>query len=182
MFVPNSFLPPEWLLCNFPLSAFYFSESPFVCSRSLNCVHSGIRPQQSDSTAPIILSLQSAYRPTSQPASWLRFPHTTHPKAQRELARPASGHTARHPAIRSTGQYPSEQSLANRPGNEQASDGLANLWPPSQWPNNKYSIRRSGRLLAIHNKPNNMNSIKKFGHTVPIHSTPNNTGHPQYNQ
>lgn len=109
-----------------------------------------------------LFSLQSAYRPTSQPASWFRFPHTTHPKAQRELARPASCHTARHPTIRSTGQYPSDQSLAIRPGNKQASDGLVNLWPPSQRHNNKNSIRRSRRPLAIHNKPNNMNSIKSL--------------------
>jgi hypothetical protein len=179
--VPNSFLLPEWLLCNFLLSAFISLNLP-LCAPAL-WIMSIPEYDHSNQTARLpLFSLQSAYRPTSQPASWFRFPHTTHPNAQRELARPASGRTARHPAIRSTGQYPSDQFLAIRPGNEQASDGLANLWPSSQRPNNKNSIKRSRRPLANHNKPNNMNRIKKFGHTVAIHNTPNNSGHPQYNQ
>jgi len=178
MSVPNSFLLPEWLLCNFPLSAFYLSESPFVCSRSLNCVHSGIRPQQSDSTAPIILSAKRL--PANQPTSQLISISPHHSPEGTAGASPTSfwpyGQTPSHKINRTVSVWPvSGHSARQRTTRSTASDGLANLWPPSQRPNNKInSIRRSGRPLAIHSKPNKMNSIKKFGHAVEIHNTPNN--------
>ena len=149
MSVPNSFFAP-WMTT---------MQLPFVCFLLLwisLCVLplSELCPFWNTTTA--IRQHGSHYSlckaPTGQTASWFRFPHTTLPKAQRELARPASRHivTPSHKINRTVSVWPvSGHSARQRTTRSTASDGLVDLWPPSRRTNNNInSIRRSGRPLA----------------------------------
>ena len=177
MSVSNSFFPPPLphrLVRNFPSSAFYFSESPFVCS------HSELYPFWNTTTAIRQHGSHSPCRaPTSQPASWLRFPHTSHPTAQRELAQQASGRphcqTPSHMTSGSVSVWPASAHPARqRTIWSTASVGLANIWQltihSTIRSNNKSLASRQPHSLT-RNQRFNINLISFWTHTVhPINS------------